>query len=107
MRRKKREIFTALHDTLTKKDSPYFGLPALSNLPPAAELNNAWLVQFHRYTPQSSALEALYLNCSREAREKKYQCWFEKLEKLRNCSSAERKEWLKGDGSIPDGYCRG
>jgi len=106
MRRRKREIFTTLHNTLTKKDSPYFGLPALSNLPPAAELNNAWLVQFHRYTPQSSALEALYRNCSREAKENKYQCWFGKLEKLRNCSNEERKVWLKGDGSIPDGYCR-
>lgn len=106
MRRQKQQVFTALHQALTKKHSPYAGLPALREIPQAGGLGNAWLVQFHRYSPQSSALDALYLQCGREARENKYQCWFEKLEKLRTCSNEQRKEWLKGNGSIPEGYCR-
>lgn len=106
MRGRKREIFRALHDSLARKNSPYKGMPALRELPPAEELNNAWLVQFHRYSPQSSALEALYTHCKKVAQRTKYRCWFENLEKLKDCSNEQRKEWLKGNGSIPEGYCR-
>ncbi|MFZ5627817.1 MAG: aminopeptidase [Spirochaetota bacterium] len=105
-RRQKRQIFAELRQSLTRKGSPYAGLPALRELPPAELLGNAWLVQFHRYSPQSTALDAVYRKCVAAAKDRKYQCWFEKLEILKNCSNAQRKEWLKGDGSIPEGYCR-
>jgi predicted aminopeptidase len=106
MRKQKRQIYAELHAELTNKNSPYAGIPALREIPRADELGNAWLVQFQRYSPQSTALEALFTSCAKRAIAKKYQCWFEELEKLRNCSNEQRHEWLRGDGSIPEGYCR-
>lgn len=106
MRRQKRQIFAELRQSLTRTGSNYARLPALKELPSADAMNNAWLVQFHRYSPQNTALDSLYRQCATGATEKKYACWFEKLQKLESCSNAQRKEWLKGDGSIPEGYCR-
>ncbi|GAB4430296.1 MAG: aminopeptidase [Turneriella sp.] len=106
MRHRKKQIFHNLHYTLTRKGSPYAGISALKDIPPADELGNAWLVQFQRYSPESTALEALFADCTKRATAKKYQCWFEELEKLQNCSNEQRKEWLRGNGSEPGGYCR-
>ncbi len=106
MRGRKRQIYKELYQTLTRKNSPFATLPALREIPPADKLGNAWLVQLQRYSPQSSALESLFKQCRKNSEDNKYQCWFQNLEKLKGCSSAQRKEWLKGDGNIPEGYCR-
>lgn len=105
MRRRKKDIFTALYQELKDKNSKFKLLPALRELASADELNNAWLVQFIRYAPHSRALDQLFRSCQATNKEKAYACWFTELDKLKDCSKEKRKEWLQGEGALLDGYC--
>lgn len=106
MRQRKKEIFAALLDELTYKNSKFKALPALRTLVDADALNNAWLVQFMRYAPQNAALDHLFLACRAKEKENAYTCWFNELDKLKECSKEKRKEWLQGEGVPLDNYCR-
>ena len=78
----------------------YFGMTTFP------EINNAALVQLHRYTPQGKAFENLYENCRKAEPKSAYQCWFRELEKLKRCTAAQRKRWVESDGKITGENCR-
>lgn len=105
MRSQKRQILRMLHRTLSKKKSAYATLPAAKELPAPDELNNAWLVQFHRYSPQSAAMEATFQACRKKNSAEAYRCWFSEMATLKACTPEKRKEWFKGN-QAPAEYCR-
>jgi predicted aminopeptidase len=90
--RQKKSHIEEFRKMLTRRKD-YFGIKEIP------EINNAALVQFHRYTPQGKAFENLFQSCQTKEPEKPYVCWFRELEKLRGLSNTERKQWLNGDGS--------
>jgi predicted aminopeptidase len=76
------------------------------------EINNATLIQYHRYTPVGGALDKIYADCVTKTRTTKagtsvYTCWFLELEKLRGCSNEQRTAWLKQSGNSAPPNCQG
>lgn len=103
--RKKQEILTSLKNTLPHQD--FAQVAAAQELVRLKEINNATLLQFHRYTPQGKAFENLFSHCQTIKPEKPYVCWFAELEKLKPCTNRSRKAWLDSDGKMEAAACKG
>ncbi|MBS0618896.1 MAG: aminopeptidase [Spirochaetes bacterium] len=67
-------------------------IPAAKQLSELTEINNATLVQFHRYSATSKAFDTTFAACEKMAQP--YICWFAALDRLKTYSRAERKKWL-------------
>jgi len=62
-------------------------------------INNAVLLQTHRYSPNWKSFEALFTQCSAIS-ETPFKCWFDHLEKLKNCPDGSAEKFLKSEGKI-------
>lgn len=101
-RRSKAAIFQRLRETLNEKKTYFADIPAAAELTKSPEINNATLVQFHRYSPVHEAFAGVLKRCAPTGNV--YTCWFSELEKLKPCSNEARQRWLKSDGTKVD--CR-
>jgi predicted aminopeptidase len=95
---RQKEKLIADFNNMLKGRAEYFGIKVFT------EINNAFLAQFHRYTPQGKAFEGLFENCRKTAPKDIYGCWFGGLTKLKPCTREARKAWLSGDGKT-DAAC--
>ncbi len=98
---RKRQIISKLRKNLEKRKDDFSTFAAAHELSQLREINNATLVQFHRYSAQGKAFELLYEGCKKLSPQSIYTCWFGELAKLKPCSREVRKAWLLGDGKIP------
>ncbi len=78
------------HKTLRQK------IPAARELAAIKDLNNAVLVQFHRYNPMRTQFSTVYEKCEKVAQP--FGCFFDALAPLKDYTKNQRREWLKGAG---------
>lgn len=97
-RREKAAFIAGLRKKLESRKRDFGDLPAAIELLQLPEINNATLIQFHRYSATGKAFDGAFRMC--ETQENPYICWFDKLSQLKPCSREKRKAWLEGDGKF-------
>lgn len=97
-KRKKAELIAALKNQLGNRKNDFAQIGAAQELLQLPEINNATLIQFHRYSAAGKAFEGAFHMC--ETQQNVYTCWFEKIARLKPCSREARKAWLMGDGKL-------
>ena len=97
-RQKKSELISALKNKLRSRQKDFAQIGAAQELLQLPEINNAALIQFHRYSATGKAFEGAFHMC--ETQQNVYTCWFEKIAALKRCSREQRKNWLEGDGKF-------
>ena len=97
-KRKKAELIAALKNQLGSRKNDFAQIGAAQELLQLPEINNATLIQFHRYSAAGKAFEGAFHMC--ETQQNVYTCWFEKIARLKPCSREARKAWLMGDGKL-------
>ena len=95
---KKAELISALKQQLEGRKNDFAQIAAAHELLQLPEINNATLIQFHRYSATGKAFEGAFRMC--ETQQNVYTCWFEKIAALKPCSREARKAWLEGDGKF-------
>lgn len=97
-KQKKAELIAALKNQLENRKKDFAQIGAAQELLQLPEINNATLIQFHRYSATSKAFEGAFHMC--ETQKNVYTCWFEKIAALKPCSREQRKAWLETDGKF-------
>ncbi len=95
-RREKAALIATLRQKLASRKKDFAEIPAAQELLQMAEINNATLIQFHRYSAAGKAFEGAFRVC--ETQLNPYTCWFEKIARLKPCSREARKTWLESNG---------
>jgi len=88
----KNKKITAFREWLISQQELRQKIPAAKQMAELKEINNATLVQFHRYSATGKAFDTTFTACAQER--EPYVCWFTALEQLKNKTPAERKAWL-------------
>lgn len=90
-RRQKSALMVELKADMEKlsKGFTYVGGP--KRLAAMEEINNAALLQFHRYNPpMRGGFEALFEECHED-----FNCWFDNLALLKSCAPQERRRFIE------------
>lgn len=92
-RKQKRALFLHFQNWLRTKKEILQTVPAARQMAELKEINNATLVQFHRYSPVTAQFETVFNNC--RTTQKPFVCFFDALAALKNYTKIQRREWLK------------
>ncbi len=98
-RKEKAARIAGLRQKLTSKKAYFAHITAVQELLQLPEINNATLIQFHRYGATGKAFDGVFRMC--ETQQNVYTCWFEKIAALKRCTREARKVWLETDGKFP------
>ncbi len=95
--KRKKEIYSQLRDEL-KKTQEKFKYYSLERVLSKKEFNNAFLINTRRYSPRNKGFKKIF----KEKCNSNFVCWFTDIEKLKNCSIAQRNKFIDGWDNFED-----